>query len=159
MLSCALLRRLCFSAGKAACSGPVRPGGQRCGLRTSAARCGDVPPDPASIVTYEELKSLLSSRSVQLFDVRNPDEFQAGRIQGAVNIPLDTLEQSLKLAPQRFELQFKAKAPGKDDYDIVFHCQRGRRSATALEIAWGLGFKRARHYAGGYSEWEAREKK
>lgn len=42
---------------------------------------------PASVVTYQQLKTKLSNHDIQLFDVRNPDEFQAGRIADAVNIP------------------------------------------------------------------------
>lgn len=41
----------------------------------------------ASVVTYSQLKTMLSNRDIQLFDVRNPDEYQAGRIPDAVNIP------------------------------------------------------------------------
>lgn len=127
-------------------------------LRTSAVYYNDASPDPDSVVSYEQLRSMLSSKNIQLFDVRNPDEFQAGRIPGSVNIPLDNLEQSLKLSSKHFKLLFEAKAPGKGDDNIVFHCQRGRRSASALEIAKRLGYTRARHYAGGYSEWAERNK-
>ncbi|XP_043083034.1 thiosulfate:glutathione sulfurtransferase isoform X2 [Puntigrus tetrazona] len=111
-----------------------------------------------SVVTYKQLKALLANHSVQLFDVRNPDEFQAGQIPDSVNIPLGQLEESLNLAPQRFQQQFGVKAPKKEDDDIVFHCRSGKRSLTALEIAHRLGFSKARHYAGGYMDWEAREK-
>ncbi|XP_073687297.1 thiosulfate:glutathione sulfurtransferase [Garra rufa] len=112
-----------------------------------------------SAVSYEQLKSMLASHSVQLFDVRNPDEFQAGRIPDSVNIPLGQLEESLKLPPQQFQQQFGVKAPGKEDDNIVFHCRSGKRSLTALEIAHRLGFSKARHFAGGYIDWEEREKK
>lgn len=40
---------------------------------------------------------MLYSKNIQLFDVRNPDEFQAGRIPGSVNIPR---EWQLKLIKQ-----------------------------------------------------------
>ncbi|XP_028289293.1 thiosulfate:glutathione sulfurtransferase [Parambassis ranga] len=115
--------------------------------------------DNASVVTYSQLKSMLSNSDIQLFDVRNPDEYQAGRIPQAVNIPLGTLEESLKLTPERFQQKFDMKAPKKNDDNIVFHCRSGNRSAKALGIAHQLGFSRARHYAGGYAEWAEHEGK
>ncbi|XP_042566283.1 thiosulfate:glutathione sulfurtransferase [Clupea harengus] len=156
MLSYFFVRRICLSAiGKTACrSGSVII--QYYNLSTSTVNYKDESPDPETVVSYEQLRSMLSSKDIQLFDVRNPDEFQAGRIPGSINIPLDNLEQSLKLSPQHFELLFEAKAPGKEDDNIVFHCQRGRRSAAALGIAKGLGYTRARHFAGGYSKWVER---
>ncbi len=39
------------------------------------------------VVTYEQLKDMMSTGSVQLFDVREPDELEAGFIPGATNIP------------------------------------------------------------------------
>ncbi|XP_049913248.1 thiosulfate:glutathione sulfurtransferase isoform X2 [Epinephelus moara] len=111
------------------------------------------------VVTYSQLKSMLSNRDIQLFDVRNPDEFQAGRIPDAVNIPLGNLEESLKLSPERFQQMFEVKAPGKDDDNIVFHCRSGKRSLAALDIAHRMGFSRARHYKGGYIDWEEQEGK
>uniref|UniRef100_A0A671W6U8 Thiosulfate:glutathione sulfurtransferase-like n=1 Tax=Sparus aurata TaxID=8175 RepID=A0A671W6U8_SPAAU len=113
----------------------------------------------ALVVTYSQLKTMLSNRNIQLFDVRNPDEYQAGRIADAVNIPLGHLEESLKLSPERFQQKFEVRAPGKDDDNIVFHCRSGKRSSQALDIARQLGFSRARHYKGGYSEWEEKEGK
>nr|XP_055038511.1 thiosulfate:glutathione sulfurtransferase isoform X2 [Misgurnus anguillicaudatus] len=156
MISYQVLRRM----GHFAITKPVYQGRMMsaCGLKTSTVTHSDRQPDPASVVTYEQLKSMLASHSVQLFDVRNPDEYQAGRIPDATNIPLPQLENSLKLSPKQFELQFKVKAPQKKDDNIVFHCRSGKRSLTALEIAHRLGFIKARHYAGGYIDWEANER-
>nr|XP_046227509.1 thiosulfate:glutathione sulfurtransferase isoform X2 [Scatophagus argus] len=114
---------------------------------------------PASVVTYSQLKTMLSSGDIQLFDVRNPDEYRAGRIPDAVNIPLGILEESLKLSPEQFQRKFDVRAPGKDDNNIVFHCRSGTRSSNALTIAHQLGFSRARHFQGGYSEWAEHEGK
>ncbi|GAA6214981.1 thiosulfate sulfurtransferase/rhodanese-like domain-containing protein 1 [Lates japonicus] len=125
---------------------------------TTASKGGEAS-DNASVVTYSQLKTMLSNRDIQLFDVRNPDEYQAGQIPQAVNIPLDTLEESLKLPPESFEQKFQVEAPEKDDDNIVFHCRSGKRSATALDIAHKLGFSRARHYKGGYIEWAEKEGK
>ncbi|XP_022600049.1 thiosulfate sulfurtransferase/rhodanese-like domain-containing protein 1 [Seriola dumerili] len=125
---------------------------------TSSPKCGGTS-NNASVVTYSQLKTMLSNHNIQLFDVRNPDEYQAGRIPDAVNIPLGNLEESLKLSPESFEQKYEVKAPGKDDDNIVFHCRTGKRSAKALDIAGQLGFSRARHYEGGYSEWAELEGK
>ncbi|XP_053198564.1 thiosulfate:glutathione sulfurtransferase [Scomber japonicus] len=125
---------------------------------TSSPKCGDAS-NSASVVTYSQLKTMLANHDVQLFDVRQPDEYQAGHIQDAVNIPLGSLEESLKLSPERFEQKFEVRAPRKGDDNLVFHCKSGIRGAKALDIAHQLGFSRARHYKGGYSEWAEREGK
>ncbi|XP_029934597.1 thiosulfate:glutathione sulfurtransferase [Myripristis murdjan] len=153
MLACVLSRRFCQVAADLNRSSLL--------LRTFATSNAknSEKPNNDSVVTYEQLKSMLSNHNIQLFDVRNPDEFQAGCIPEAVNIPLDNLEESLKLSPEHFKMIFEVRAPGKNDDNIVFHCQRGNRSLKALDIAHRQGFSRARHYKGGYSEWAEREGK
>uniref|UniRef100_A0A1A7WMA0 Rhodanese domain-containing protein n=1 Tax=Iconisemion striatum TaxID=60296 RepID=A0A1A7WMA0_9TELE len=127
---------------------------------TSSPTCQEhVIEDEASVVTLSQLKTMLSNHNIQLFDVRNPDEYQTGRIPQAVNIPLDILEESLKLSPEHFLQRFDVKAPGKDDDNLVFHCRSGVRSSKALGIAYQLGFYKARHYRGGYLEWSEQEGK
>lgn len=44
-------------------------------------------PVSTSVVTYPQLKTMLSNRDVQLLDVREPHEYQEGRIADAVNMP------------------------------------------------------------------------
>uniref|UniRef100_A0A3P9Q119 Thiosulfate sulfurtransferase/rhodanese-like domain-containing protein 1 n=1 Tax=Poecilia reticulata TaxID=8081 RepID=A0A3P9Q119_POERE len=111
----------------------------------------------ASLVTPSQLKAMLSNRSVQLFDVRNPDEYQDGHIPQAINLPLNIVEESLKLPPESFKQKFEVKAPGKDDDNIVFNCRTGVRSGEALGIARQMGFHRARHLKGGYVAWVEQE--
>uniref|UniRef100_A0AAV2L3S9 Rhodanese domain-containing protein n=1 Tax=Knipowitschia caucasica TaxID=637954 RepID=A0AAV2L3S9_KNICA len=107
-----------------------------------------------NVVTVAQLKSMLAKKDVQLFDVRRPDEYQAGHIPSAVSLPLDDLEVSLKLSSEDFEQKFQVKTPAKEDDNIVFNCKSGRRSGQALDIAHRLGFIKARHLQGGYSGWE-----
>ncbi|XP_047424318.1 thiosulfate:glutathione sulfurtransferase isoform X2 [Mugil cephalus] len=112
-----------------------------------------------SVVTYSQLKTMLRVGDIQLFDVRNPDEYQAGHIPKAVNIPLVNLEESLKLSPELFKQQFAVEAPGKGDDNIVLHCKSGNRGSKAMEIAHRLGFSKVKHYKGGYSDWVEQEKR
>ncbi|XP_008394557.1 thiosulfate sulfurtransferase/rhodanese-like domain-containing protein 1 [Poecilia reticulata] len=124
---------------------------------TPSTSCGGTYDDEASLVTPSQLKAMLSNRSVQLFDVRNPDEYQDGHIPQAINLPLNIVEESLKLPPESFKQKFEVKAPGKDDDNIVFNCRTGVRSGEALGIARQMGFHRARHLKGGYVAWVEQE--
>ncbi|MED6242369.1 hypothetical protein ATANTOWER_003728 [Ataeniobius toweri] len=124
---------------------------------TSSPTCGGTCDDELSVVTPSQLKVMLSNHKVQLFDVRNPDEYQDGHIPQAVNLPLNIVEESLKLPPKTFQQTFEVKAPGKDDDNIVFNCRTGVRSGKALGIARQLGFHRARHLKGGYVAWVEQE--
>lgn len=62
-----------------------------------------------------------------LVDVRSPAEFSGGSIKGAVNIPLNNLQQQMK--------KFKGKK------NIVLFCQSGARSGQAKRILEQRGFE------------------
>ncbi|XP_067107542.1 thiosulfate:glutathione sulfurtransferase isoform X1 [Osmerus mordax] len=159
MLSYLLSRRTVIIAADTASRLSLSSCGHWLSFRTSTSKSGKPLTDSDSVVSYEQLKNMLSRRNIQLFDVRNPDEYLAGRIPDSVNIPLGDLEESLKLSPEHFKQTFEVPAPLKDADNIVFHCKSGNRSGKALDIAYNLGFTRARHYKGGYSEWVEREDK
>ena len=95
------------------------------------------PETDGGVVSLAELKSALGS--VALIDVREPHEFDAGHIPGAVNQPLSTFDPS--------DLPV-----GKP---IVLVCQAGARSARALNVAKAAGVADIRHYAGGTGGWRA----
>ncbi|RXN13708.1 thiosulfate sulfurtransferase rhodanese-like domain-containing 1 [Labeo rohita] len=79
---------------------------------------------------------MVSTGNIQLFDVHEPDELEAGFIPGATNIPLGDLEQALMLNPDQFREHYGIPKPG---LDFVLYCRRGIRSLTALKIARDLG--------------------
>lgn len=91
-------------------------------------------------VSRDELKKGLADGSIMLVDVREPNEFAAGRIPGATLNPL-----------QKFDPQALPSVPGKR---VVLSCRSGRRSLTALELAQKAGRSDIRaHYPGGFQEW------
>lgn len=59
-------------------------------------------------------------RNAMLVDVRSPEEFAEGSAPGAVNIPVDRIEQNT--------------AAFKDKEQIVVFCRSGNRSARAKTI-------------------------
>ena len=62
-----------------------------------------------------------------LVDVRTPGEFASGSVPGAVNIPLDRIEQSLT--------RFKGQGT------VVVFCRSGMRSSQARDILLRNGIK------------------
>jgi len=72
-----------------------------------------------------ELKRVLKKRPL-LVDVRTPEEFAQGTVKGAVNIPLDQIQNQLS--------KFKGKK------NIVVFCRTGNRSTQAKAILEQNGF-------------------
>jgi rhodanese-related sulfurtransferase len=92
-------------------------------------------------VSLKELKEGLADGSIILVDVREPNEYAAGHIPGAMLNPL----QSFKAAA------LPAAQPGRR---IIFACRSGRRSITALGLAQAAGRTDIRaHYSGGILGW------
>ena len=76
---------------------------------------------------------------VQVLDVREPDEWEAGRIEDAVHIPLGEL-------PGRLDELDR-------DRPVVAVCQTGARSARAADLLASRGFAAA-NLDGGLKAWE-----
>ncbi len=74
-----------------------------------------------------------------LLDVRQPEEYEAGHIPGAMLIPLGELEA------RQEELE--------RDKKIITYCRSGRRSMAAAIALCGLGFKHLYHLEGGILNW------
>jgi rhodanese-related sulfurtransferase len=92
--------------------------------------------------TPAEVAALLERGDVQLVDVREGYEVDAGRIAGSVHIALAELT---------------ARAGEIDrERPIVFYCRSGARSAMATEAFSGAGYD-AHNMAGGMIEWDASE--
>lgn len=78
-------------------------------------------------ISAKDLYEKLQLEELQLIDVREVDEFTAGHISGAQNLPLSTLPENYR------EL----------DKQIPYHiiCQKGGRSARACEFLEAKGYQ------------------
>lgn len=83
-------------------------------------------------------------QSSLILDVREPAEFAAGHLPGAINIPRGVLEFKIDATP---EFQ------GKQQETIVVYCQTGGRSALATHALNQLGYTQAVSMAGGFKAW------
>ncbi len=83
----------------------------------------------------------LEDDTILIVDVREPYEFAAGHIPGAVSLPLSEFDP--------------AEIPTDTGKRIVFSCAAGVRSAKALQIAQAAGLDLHEHYIGGFRGWTA----
>jgi adenylyltransferase/sulfurtransferase len=79
--------------------------------------------------------------ALQIVDVREPNEFVAGHLTGALNIPLGMLAQRLGDWPR--------------DASVVFVCRSGARSGRAADLAAQAGVRAIGHLEGGLLAWAA----
>ncbi len=90
--------------------------------------------------TPHEIKERLEKGgNVFLLDVREPQEFEFARIEGACLIPLGDL-------PNRYE-------EIERDAEIVVYCHHGIRSLQAAVFLLQKGFTQVKNLAGGIDAW------
>ena len=97
--------------------------------------------DDLEPILASELLEKVKQDLITVMDVRPKEEFEAGHVQGAINIPMNELEQHL----QQFD----------PEQEIVAYC-RGPHCILAFEAVEQLrnnGFK-ARRLEHGFPEWK-----
>ena len=92
-------------------------------------------------VSTEEAETLLEG-DWTLLDVREPDEYEQGAIQGSVHIPRGNLESSIE-----------ARVPNKET-KIVAMCAGGARSAFAAKTLQEMEYKSVVSMDGGFNQWK-----
>ncbi len=102
--------------------------------------CGMTPPPSVPTLTVQELdeKRRLGEDHF-LLDVREPDEYEAARIEGSTPIPLGQVKERADEVPR--------------DKPVLVHCRSGMRSAKAVAELQSLGFTQVWNVAGGILAW------
>ena len=91
------------------------------------------------IFYWNELANIKSTDI--LLDVRRKDEYDAGKIEQAINVPVDELRSRLDEIPK--------------DKNIFIYCEAGLRGYLAQRILVQSGFKNVSNLSGGYQLWRA----
>mgnify|MGYP001178171801 CR=1 FL=1 len=82
------------------------------------------------------------SKNPMLIDVREPDEYKAGFISGARNIPLSQLSKRVNEIPK--------------DEPILLYCRSGIRSKSAARVLLKNGYTNLTHLQGGLGGWNGK---
>ena len=112
------------------------------GLAALAAQSALAADAPLPVVSQDAFLALVKADAQALFvlDVRTPEEYAAGYVPGAVNIPVDQLASRLAEVPRNRE--------------VIVYCRSGRRAAVAGEALKEHGYTRLEHLEGDMLGWQ-----
>lgn len=109
-------------------------------MPTSAPRCWT---GFREIGVQSLAEALAAGRPPLVIDVRSPDEYGGGHIEGARNLSLESLSAAVRGG------ELASDAP------VVLICAQGRRSAQAcVRLAKVFGFSDVTNIRGGMAAWE-----
>jgi rhodanese-related sulfurtransferase len=94
--------------------------------------------DPEIEISVQDAKAALDSGEAVLVDVREPHEWDAGRVPGARHVQLEHLASQADTIPR--------------DTRVIFQCRLGVRSAMATKAFRASGYD-ALSMAGGIQAW------
>ena len=94
-------------------------------------------------LSAEDAVRLINRQRAVVVDVRAPEEFAAGHVSGARNVPLDQLEAKLAGTVKNKALP------------LLIVCATGTRAQRAVALARKLGYEQAQVLAGGLKSWKA----
>jgi len=97
-------------------------------------------------VTCDEAMALLGKRVV--LDVREYDEFAAGHLPGAINIPRGVLEFKIGMVPEA--------APR--DAALLIYCRTSGRAALSAVQLHRLGYGDVVSMSGGFDQWSSEQR-
>ena len=94
-------------------------------------------------ITPQQAQSMLENdKNIFLLDVRTPDEFSKGYIEGATLIPVQVLSENL------------TKLHNVKNKKVIVYCHSGNRSVAASRILVENGFTPL-NLKGGISQWKS----
>lgn len=94
------------------------------------------------VISMDAVRAGLAKGGIVLVDVREPDEFTAGHVPGAINLPLSKFDP--------------AALPKPEGKQVVVMCRSGHRAGQAQAIAAAAGRTDVVDYAGSMNEWTAK---
>ena len=93
-------------------------------------------------ISWDEAKTAMAKKDIVLVDVRTPEEYVAGSVQGAENI--DFLGENFKEEFAKFD----------KEKPVYIFCQSGNRSEKAGKVLSEMGFEEIYDIESGYLGWK-----
>ncbi|XP_078150780.1 thiosulfate sulfurtransferase 18-like [Carex rostrata] len=107
-----------------------------------------------TVDAHEARKVVASGR--RYLDVRLPEAFETGHVQGAINIPFySSVTPQGKVKNPQFVEQVTALLEKEEEFIVA--CNSGVRSKLATIDLYNAGFKNIKNISGGYLAWKKAE--
>lgn len=97
-----------------------------------------------NIITPKEVKEALeqNNKDFILLDVRTPEEYSRGKVDSAINLPVDDVASKVETV-----------IPDKSA-KIIVYCLSGNRSEIAIQEMEKLGYQDLTHMKGDFLVWK-----
>jgi len=115
-------------------------------LLLTGLACQAETPAVGTITPVELAQRLKEPRPPVVLDVRTREEYAAGHVDTAINLPHDELERRL------------GEIPGDKSGEIVVYCRSGKRAKIAEQILIDSGYRNVRDLAGHWQGWNGQAK-
>ena len=103
--------------------------------------CSQGESDAPQMAPQELVARMAAEAPPVVLDVRTPQEYAAGHVPGAINMPHKAMADRL------------AEVLGFRDREVVLYCERGKRSDMAGAVLREAGFASVSHLQGHMVEW------
>jgi rhodanese-related sulfurtransferase len=100
-----------------------------------------------TVLSADDARAMFDKGEAQFVDVREPAEWQKGRVPGAVHVPRGLLEFAADLSSPTHKPEFETTKR------LVLYCAAGGRSALAAKTLKDMGYENVAHMQGGFGAW------
>jgi thiosulfate/3-mercaptopyruvate sulfurtransferase len=125
-------------------------------------------PEPSVLATAALVRSLSTSRTGMVLDVRSRGEFEgsekreccprSGRVPGAVWFEWTNFLNGKGGFQSRRSLDKQLRSMGlRPSSEVAVYCHRGARAAAAFYALRSIGYNKARNYVGSWHEWSSKK--
>jgi thiosulfate/3-mercaptopyruvate sulfurtransferase len=114
-------------------------------------------PNESTLVTKETVEAALGDSQVVIVDARPANEYAAGHIPGAINIPMEQNYSSTHgtLLPIDQLQSLYIDAGITPDKQVIVYCNSGVRASSDFFALTYLGYPNVALYAGSWPEWSS----
>ena len=107
--------------------------------------CSQGDSDAPEMAPQELVARMTAETPPVILDVRTPQEYAAGHVPGAINVPHKAMADRL------------AEMLGFRDREVVLYCERGKRSEMARAVLLEAGFTSTQLLKGHMVEWRRQQ--